>query len=94
MRKSSDLAALSQEKQTSQPKSPIDSQPENRGNLQPVWNLQFKHFELISSASYRPVKTFEMHMREVKDMCEYSNAVKRGNILAESTVPINIPYQT
>ena len=74
-----------QEKQTSQPKSPIDSQPENRGNLQPVWNLQFKHFELISSASYRPVKTFEMHMREVKDMCEYSNAVKRGNILAEST---------
>jgi hypothetical protein len=74
-----------QEKQTSQPKPFINSQPGKRGNL---------HFELISSASYRPAKTFEMDMREVKDMCEYSNAVKCGNILAESAVPINIPYQT
>jgi Homeodomain-like domain-containing protein len=83
-----------QEKQTSQPKPFINSQSENRGNLQPGWDLQFKHFELISSASYKPAKTFEMDMREVKDMCEYSYAVKCGNILAESTVPINIPYQT
>ncbi len=83
-----------QETQISQPRLFINSQPGKQGNLQPVWNLQFKHFELISSASYRPVKTYEMDMREVKDLCEYSNAVKCGNILAESTVPINIPYQT
>jgi hypothetical protein len=71
----------------------INSQPGNRGNLQSVWHLQFsQNLDPISSAGYRPAKTFEKEMEEVT-MCEYSNAIKCGNILAESTVPINIPYQ-
>lgn len=83
-----------QDKESSQPKPSIHSQPGNRGNLQSVWHLRFsKNLELISSAGYRPAKTFEMDMKEVTEICEYSNAIKCGNIQAMSPVAINIPYQ-
>ena len=68
--------------------------PRNQNHVHSLLNLQFsKNLELISSAGHRAVTTHEKDMKEVKEMCEYSNAVKRGNIPAESPVPIKIPYQ-
>lgn len=79
--------------QSSQSKPRTKAQHENQSTSQSVWYLQIsKNFELISSAGYRLAKTFEKDMKEVKEMCEFSNAVKQGNIPAESPVPINIPY--
>lgn len=82
-----------QKTQSSPSKPPINPRPGSQSNLQSVWNLQFSNLELISSAGYKTAKTFEKDIKEVKEMCEYSNAVKQGKILAESPVPINIPYQ-
>ena len=78
-----------QNTQGSQSKPPISPHPGNPA----VWNLQFsKYLELIFSGGHGASKTLEKEMKEV-EMCEYSNVVKRGNIPAESPVPINIPYQ-
>jgi hypothetical protein len=83
-----------QKTQISQSKPPTNAKSGNQSNLQSVWNLQFsRNLELISSAAYRPDETFGKDMEDVKEMCEYSNAVKQGNIPAESPVPMNIPYQ-
>ena len=79
-----------QKSQDSQSKPPIAG---NLSYLHPLWNLRFPKLKLISSAGDRAVKTFEKEMKEVKEMCEYSNAVKRGNIQVESPLPIKIPSQ-